>query len=90
MRELGTVIEQRMTDLDMNRQTFVRTVGISPAYLSELIRGTKLPSLIMLNDIACALDTTPARLLARAEWLEDAQTQARSPRRQPALAGNGR
>lgn len=64
---LGEVIDARREHLDLTRTELHTKVGMSKSYLSEITRGTKLPSLVTLIDLATALNTTPAHLLAWAD-----------------------
>lgn len=66
-KALGIAIEDRLADLNMPRKVFIRQSGISPAYLSEIIRGTKMPSLPMLIDVATTLNMPASALLLQAE-----------------------
>lgn len=64
---LGEVIEARREHLDLPRKDTVARLGISNSYYTQLIKGDRWPSLTTLIDLATALDTTPAHLLAWAD-----------------------
>ena len=64
---LGAAIQERLEHLNMPRQVLLDQTLMSKSYLSELITGTKWPSLPVLVDIATVLHMTPSELLQRAE-----------------------
>jgi transcriptional regulator with XRE-family HTH domain len=83
---LGAKVRSRRTRAGLQLAELAEAVGISQAYLSDLERGRKLPTLPTLDALAVALGTTAAALLGDVyPW---GSTQP--PRRAPAPPPDGR
>lgn len=64
---LGRAIASLRVERGMGRKHLVAAAGISYPYLAEIEKGFKLPSHIMLEKLASALNVSPSDLMARAE-----------------------
>lgn len=60
---IGYVIRKSRKERGWFSSQLSRRVPISRAYLCEIERGDKVPSIAMLSDIAVALEMSPAELL---------------------------
>jgi transcriptional regulator with XRE-family HTH domain len=60
---LGLALRQRRTAQGLTLKDVAEAAGVSWSYLSDLERGTKLPSLETLLDLASALDVLVTDLL---------------------------
>lgn len=60
---LGASLRARRTEAGLQLAELAELAGLSQAYLSDIERGNKLPSLQTLDAIAVSLDTSAAELL---------------------------
>src|SRR5713101_2152035 len=60
---LGARLRQERTGRGLSRETLAARANVSRSMLSEVERGAKVPSVLVLDRIATALDTSIARLL---------------------------
>jgi transcriptional regulator with XRE-family HTH domain len=68
---LGRAVNVILAERRMGRKSLSDAASISYPYLSEFLRGQKMPTLKKLTDIASALNIELSDLLARAEQLPD-------------------
>ncbi len=60
--ELGEQMVARMEKLGITRADLARRMGVSPAYITKILRGTNI-SMLTLAKIAIALECSPKELL---------------------------
>lgn len=83
---LGRAITIRRLELGFTRQALATRAGLSYPFVSEIERGSKVPSSASLTALAHALDLTPGALLGRAETLragDDTASAGEGHRRVP-------
>jgi transcriptional regulator with XRE-family HTH domain len=61
----GRAVRKRRLALGLTQETVAELSGLHRTYLSDVERGARNPSLIIIARIARALDTTPSRLLEK-------------------------
>lgn len=66
---LGVVIRRERLERDLTLKDLARRAGTAPAYLSEIERGWREPSLNLVARIAAALYQPASELIAKAERL---------------------
>ena len=59
---LGARVRALRTDAGMQLAELAERAGLTKAYLSDVERGRKLPTLPTLDALAAGLDTSPAKL----------------------------
>lgn len=64
---IGKSICKLRVDLGISQEELAERAGIHRTYVSQLERGIKSPTLVVLIKIAKALDTKPSRLLRLVE-----------------------
>jgi len=62
-RELDTPIAHAYRAVGMNAEEVAEQLGISPTYMYEIARQSKLPSVRLLGDLCRVLRKTPQELL---------------------------
>lgn len=72
---LGKRIRERRLQLKLTQSGLAEQIGIDPETVSRIERGTVLPGLLRLEEIATALKTGVSGLLANASSLPDDQAQ---------------
>lgn len=68
---LGRAVNVILAEKRMSRKDLSDAAKISYPYLSEFLRGQKMPTLKKLNDVAKALGIDLSELLAKAEQLPE-------------------
>lgn len=68
--EIGRVICALRKERNLTQEEVALSVGTDAGYLSRIERGDRLPSLLLLENIAKSLGTTPSSIYAAAEQLE--------------------
>lgn len=64
---LGRTIAEQRRKLQQTQEDLAALCDLHPTYISQLERGLKSPTVRVLRDIAEALGTSAAELLAKAE-----------------------
>lgn len=64
---LGTAIAVRRKARGLTQEQFAEAIGVSPEWVSRMERGVGLPSLDVLAQIAAALGSPMAEVVAAAE-----------------------
>jgi transcriptional regulator with XRE-family HTH domain len=65
--EFGTVIRRRRQAAGLSQEALADRAGLHRTYISLLERGQRLPSIAVVRQLATALDTTMASLVAELE-----------------------
>ena len=63
MQALGRQVRDTRTSRRLSLEALAARAGVSRSMLSEVERGSKVPTVLVLDRIATALDTSIARLL---------------------------
>ena len=63
MQALGRQVRDTRTTRRLSLEALAARAGVSRSMLSEVERGSKVPTVLVLDRIATALDTSIARLL---------------------------
>lgn len=66
---IGDAVREARKALDFSQEKAALTCGVDRSFFGKIERGEKNPTLDTLWRIADGLDTTPSKLLARAERL---------------------
>jgi len=66
-RLFGEVISELRRKAGVSQEALAGMAGIHRTYISQLERGIKSPTLVVLTRIADALNTRPSRILAQWE-----------------------
>ena len=64
---IGKAISKLRLDLGLSQEELADRAGIHRTYVSQLERGIKSPTLVVLMKVAKALGTRPSRLLRSVE-----------------------
>jgi transcriptional regulator with XRE-family HTH domain len=64
---LGAIIRVRREAKGLSQEAFADRAGIHRTYVSQLERGLKSPTIVILNQISRALDTRASRILQQLE-----------------------
>ena len=76
-KQFGQILKRMRAERGLTQEELAFRAGMNVTYLSDIERGESSPSLVMLADIACALDVQLSELLRDVEVL-------------PRQSGNGR
>jgi len=68
-------LKERRLELDMTQSTLAEKVGVDPETISRIERGTVLPGLLRLEEIAVALKIGAASLFQSSSSVADDQAQ---------------
>ncbi len=68
---IGQCIRRLRIDLGVSQEELAQRAGIHRTYISQLERGIKSPTLIVLTKIAKALGTRPSHILRLIETMLD-------------------
>lgn len=66
-RDIAEVLEQRRVDLKMSKRQLGKRADITPAYLREVLRGERKPSVAILISLCAALDLKISELFIQLE-----------------------
>lgn len=93
--DASEMIWERMEKKDMNKRALSKVLNKSPAYISQILDGTRNMTLRTLSDVAFALDSRVHVLLCdadrHAEWVVSSpltQTMAVLQKPRPEFAAN--
>ncbi len=67
MRRFGQALRRRRVAAGLSQEALAEAASLSNAYVSQLERGLKSPSLTAIAALARALKTTAAELVSEAE-----------------------
>lgn len=56
-------VKQLLQERNMSRSDLARTMGVSPAYVTQLLTGSHEPGLRVVEKVAVALEVCPQDLL---------------------------
>lgn len=65
--EFGKALRRIRGDRGLSQEAFADLCGLHRTYISQLERGTKIPSLSTVEQIARALAMRPSKLIAEGE-----------------------
>jgi len=68
---IGKCIRQLRIDLGVSQEELAQRAGVHRTYVSQLERGIKSPTLIVLTKLAKALGTRPSHILRLVETTLD-------------------
>lgn len=66
-QDIAEVLEQRRVDLKMSKRQLGKRADITPAYLREVLRGERKPSVAILISLCAALDLKISELFIQLE-----------------------
>lgn len=66
-QDIAEVLEQRRVDLKMSKRQLSKLANITPAYLREVLRGERKPSVAILISLCAALDLKISELFIQLE-----------------------
>lgn len=70
-RQFGTTIRSRREAAGLTQEKLAELSGLHRTYISLLERGLRMPSILVVQQLARALQTTMASLLGEVEADED-------------------
>jgi transcriptional regulator with XRE-family HTH domain len=71
-QQFGTVIRRLRKDLGMGQEKLADTAGLHRTHVSMLERGLRMPTLLVVQKLARALNTPMSGLMAELEAEEEA------------------
>jgi transcriptional regulator with XRE-family HTH domain len=70
-QQFGTVLRRRREAAELSQEALAARAGLHRNYVGLLERGLRMPSILVVRQLAAALGTTMSELLAEVEEEED-------------------